>query len=514
MSRLSRALALTAFAFAAVLAAAEPRPVPTPTVAAVPSPASAGAVGPALARAPDGTVWLAWLDPLADGAALRCAAFDSTRGRWRDAVTIVSGPAVLATDDAPPALAAGPTGNLTTVWSAAPPGAAAESFLQFSTSADSGRTWSAPAALTAESMSTRHAALITLADGRVLAAWLDHRDRTQAGSSARLSTRILAPTPDREILIAPRVSETSPPALVAFPDGGALLAFRGQAEGDMRDIHTVRFHQDRWAEPRILNPDAWRTPRDPAAGPALAVDGGRVAAAWFTAAEGRPRVLISTSPDAGARFLLPLTLDLGHPAGPPSVALLHDGAALAVWIEGASSAPDAAPAALWFRRTSPDFTLDAPLQLHADTDQPPRGHPRVALLRDFAGDVPTAAVLVAYAVGGAAAGLRTAVVTVSEAALLAAANSDCDCASTPEQLLGYPFRGAVTAVDTARGELTAQHAELPGIFPAGAHVFRAVPALLAALQPGRDFLGRIEQRAGAWWLFNVRLLVTPPARPQ
>ena len=512
MSRLSRALALTAFAFAAVLAAAEPRPTPTPTVAAVPSPASVGAVGPALARAPDGTVWLAWLDPIADGAALRCAAFDAARGQWRDAVTIVSGPAVLATDDTPPVLAAGPAGNLVAIWSAAPPGAAAGSFLQFSTSADSGRTWSAPAPVTNESPSTGHAALVALADGRVLAAWLDHRDRSPAGSSSRLSVRILAPTPDREILIAPRVGETSPPALVAFPDGGALLAFRGHTENDIRDIHTVRLHQDRWTEPRSLNPDAWRTPRDPAAGPALAVDGSRVAAAWFTAAEGRPRVLISTSPDAGARFLLPLTLDLGHAVGPPSVALLHDGAALAVWIEGAPSAPDAAPAALWLRRTSPDFALDAPFRLHADADQPLRGRPRFALLRDFAADVPTAAVLVAYAVGGATSGLRTALVTVPEAALLAAANSDCDCASTPEQLLGYPFRGAVTAVDAARGELTAQHAELPGIFPAGAHVFRADPALLAALQPGREFLGRIEQRAGAWWLFNVRLLVTPPQK--
>ena len=42
--------------------------------------------------------------------------------------------------------------------------------------------------------------------------------------------------------------------------------------------------------------------RSKKAGPRLAADGPRMGAAWFTAADDEPRVLVSTSPDAGTRM--------------------------------------------------------------------------------------------------------------------------------------------------------------------------------------------------------------------
>lgn len=489
--------------------AAESSNAPASDLKELVTPASSGATAPVLARAPDGTVWLTWIEPTPAGRALRCASFDAATGQWSEARTIATG--VLAPADEAPALTVGPAGKLTALWSATPAPPTTPS-LYVASSTDAGRTWTAPAPLTTESETTSHPALTTLADGRVLAAWLDRRGRTQGDRGPRLYARILGVTPALDVLIEPLVSEAAAPALEAFPDGSAVLTYRGRSDGEIRDIHIVRYQRDRWENDHVLNHDEWHVSRGPTESPQLAIAGGRVASAWFTAADGNPRVQISTSPDAGARFLMPLTVDLGHPVGRPAVTLLHDGAALATWIEGESPERNAKPSGLWLRRVSPDYSLDAPTLLVADNVHRVTGHPRLALLRDFTGENTTATVIVAYATEGSPGSVRTLLVTVPEVALLAAANADCHCAPTPEQLLGYPIRGAITAIDVANAQLTAKHSELPGLMASGAHVFRVAPQLLQAVQPGREFLGRIEQRAGVWWLFDVRLLVAPPAR--
>lgn len=512
MSRL-----LLAFAALALVASAAEKPAPAPatTFVTIPNPADPAALAPQFTRAPDGTVWLLWIEP-AFGHALRCAPFDATAQQWGEPRTIASGPNVVPLENDPPTLTAGAAGHLTAVWpvaAAASPTLSKPSVLHVSSSTDSGRTWTAPVPLTRESEATSLASLATLADGRVLAAWLDRRGQSAGNRTTHLYARILGATPAQDILIEPQVSESAAPALVAFPDGGALLTYRGRSDAEVRDLHSVRFHLGQWQTEHVLNHDDWRTPRCLGEGPQLASDGGRVATAWFTGADSRSRVLLSTSPDAGARFLMPLTVDHGQPVGRPAVALLHDGAALTAWIEGHSSERRAKPAGLWLRRASPDFSLDEALLLAPDAGQRPRGQPRLALVRDFTGDNATATLLVAYTNGTSSApGIRTLLVTVPEAALLAAADRDCNCAPTPAELLGFPLRATITAVDAARGEVTAKHSEIPGLLLSGSHAFKVTPEVLATLAPGRDFLGRIEQRAGTWWLFSVRLLAAPPAK--
>jgi hypothetical protein len=504
-------LALACFVALCVPArSAEPMTAPAFDLKDLPTPAISGATAPALTRAPDGTVWLAWIEPAATGSSLRCASFNPATGNWNEASTIAT--QVLPLEDDAPALTAGAKGRLTALWSVSSAPPRSHAVLHVATSTDSGRTWTAPAPLTAESDFTSHASVVTLADGRVLAAWLDRRGRTQGDRGPRLYARILDVAPALDVLIEPLVSEAAAPALAAFPDGSAILTYRGRSDGEVRDIHVVRYLLSGWENDHVLNHDEWRVGRGIAESPQLATAGGRVASAWFTGADNNPRVQISTSPDAGARFLMPLTVDLGHPVGRPAVTLLHDGAALATWIEQESSERDAKPAGLWLRRVSPDFSLDPPVLLAADAIHRVLGQPRVTIVRDFTGENTTATLLVAYTSGSQTGTVRILLVTVPEVALLAAANSDCHCAPTPEQLLGYPIRGAITAVDATRGEITAKHAELPGLLPSGFQVFQVAPALLSAVQPGREFLGRIEQRAGAWWLFDVRLLVAPPPR--
>jgi hypothetical protein len=159
------------------------------------------------------------------------------------------------------------------------------------------------------------------------------------------------------------------------------------------------------------------------------------------------------------------------------------------------------------RRASPAFSLDEPVLLSSAAATKPTGYPRAVLLRDFTGEKSDAQLPVAYNGTG---GIHTLLVTVPEAELLAGAADNCHCAPTTAQLVGFPIRG--TIAKTSADAVTVAHPEFPGLLAAGTDSFRVASAELAALTPGREFLGRIERRAGAWWLFDVRLLVAAPPK--
>jgi hypothetical protein len=303
------------------------------------------------------------------------------------------------------------------------------------------------------------------------------------------------------VLVDPAVCDCCQTTLTAFPDGTALLAYRGRTEEEVRDIRVARFRGRAWDDPRPMCSDDWRIKACPVNGPQLASDGGRVAVAWFTAADNDPRVLASFSPDAGGRFLMPLRLSDTKPAGRVATLLLRDGAMLVTWVDVAG--------VLWLRRIDPDFSATTPIALTTAAQGRVLGFPRVALIRDYAGGNTPAELLVTFTAEGTPA-LRTLRVTVPEGELLQA-EKNCDCAPTPEQLRGFSLRGVIQGGNTAAATLRIRHFEVPGIFPEGTREFRVAPAVLGlATQEGRQFLGRVEKRDGAWWLFDVRLIVGPP----
>ena len=289
-------------------------------------------------------------------------------------------------------------------------------------------------------------------------------------------------------------------------DGGALIAYSGLAEGGERDIRVARLQGRRWEDRHVLDPDNWIIAARPGAslggGPAIDVDGGRVVAAWFTGADGDPRLQVSTSPDAGGRFLMPLRLlDSRRAEGPPAAAILHDGAAILVGRETHGAGPDT----IWLRRATPEFGLDPPLSLGAAAPVSPL---RIARVRDFAGDWAPARLIVAFA--GPAGDVRTLLVSVPEGALLAAAEENCHCGLPAQDLLGYPVSGTVAAVSPEALTLTVDTGDVPGVMDAGRHVFFAARDEAASAEIGRTYLARLERRNGAWWWYDARPL--DPAR--
>jgi hypothetical protein len=493
MTRLFALLLASAFGLSMGRAAEKPRPpIRTDEIA---SPAAPGSIGAALYAAPDGMAWMTWIEPGAAGSnTLRFATLDAAGKKWSAAQTIASQRVNASAMDFPQ-LAADAAGHAAVVWTDGHGGALA------SRTADRGVTWSAPAPVTTESEGVEKFSVTVLSDQRVLVAWLDARGIKAGGKMTRLYARILGESgPD--VLVDPSVCDCCQTTLASFLDGGALVAYRARTEEEVRDIRVARFRGHAWDEPRPLSNDDWHINACPVNGPRLAADGGRVAAAWFTAADNEPRVLASFSPDAGTRFLMPLRVDRGHPTGHVETLLLRDGAMLVTWLESDGS--------YWLRRISPDFTADEPIALAPAGAVAAKDFPRSALVRNYAGGDSPAQFITAYAGAGKRGALHTVLVTVREGEWLAAAK-DCDCAPTPEQLAGFPIRGTIATVDADRGALHVAHEEIPGVLAAGTHDFRAASGGLATLVPGRRFLGRIERRENAWWLYDVRLLVQPDA---
>lgn len=500
----------------------QPLPPPPPAAPVYPvalsfltSPAPAGAIGATLTRGPDGTIYLSWLESTDAGLTrLRFARYDATNARWLEPRLIAEGRDWVASDLNHPQLAVQGNGRFTAVWfvtnptadPVAPAGghhAHSSNFKAwFSQSTDYGQTWSAPAPLSPESDFTEFVALQALADpSGVLAVWLDGRAKRTGGDTQQLRGRILgANGPDQ--LLDDSVCDCCPTALTAFPDGSALIAYRARRAGEVRDIHTVRYRAGRWSAPRVLSADDWRIHGCPVNGPQLDSIGGLAAAAWFTAADNDPRVLASASPDAGARFVMPQRLDLGHAIGRVDTVILQDGSRLVTWLEGG----DAATAGLYLRRIAANDELSPAIRL---APAPIGGAPRIALVKDY--DRTPAQLLVTYTRDTEPSAIATLLVTLPDLSTLAGRKPCLPCDEQDAGATrGHAAKGIISLVDADSGTVTVKNEPIPGVMRAATLVCFVDPAVLPQLTPDSGYLGRIEKRSGDWWLFNVKLLGTAP----
>jgi hypothetical protein len=491
--------------------AADLPPLPVKSVE-VPVPAAPGATGASLTTAPDGTVWLSWLEPAAEGTTLlRCATLDSAVPAWTAPRTVAHGSDWLVSEADPPSLAVEPGGRLTAVWLARAPASShasadnpghshlAGSAAFISQSTDRGRTWSTAVRLTRESTSVEFVSLQALDDGRVLAAWLDGRGKHDDHGTQQLFSRVIGRAGSDQ-LVDDSVCDCCRTTLARFADGSALLAYRGRTADEVRDIHVARFQDNQWTAGRVLSSDDWRIAGCPVNGPQLAAQGGRAVAVWFTAAGGEPRVLASVTPDAGARFLQPLRLDRGHPLGRVDTVMLADGSVLATWLEGGGDQPG-----LWLRRLTLGFEPGQAVRLAPLNPTHFAGFPRITLIKDY--DTTPARLAVVFTGDDPAATLHTRLVTLPDLSTLAGRKPCVPCDEDDAQAVrGFPMKGRIVSVVPEHGSLIVQHDEIPGVMRAMTMELQADPDVLAAAAPNRELLARIERRGKSWWIFGVRWL--------
>lgn len=446
-----------------------------------------------------------------DSSSLWAARFDPATQTWGTARLIAKGQDWFINWADFPAFAIEPDGRLTAVWFINNPAASTHGDSHahhrtgyqawFSQSADEGATWSDPVRLTTESDSVEFVSLQPLANGGVLAVWLDGRAKRSGQTKAQqLYGRIIgAEQPDQ--LIDDSVCDCCQTTLTAFPNGDALVAYRARREGEIRDIHTALFREGRWQRPRILSADEWAINGCPVNGPQLDSHGGQVSVVWFTGADGVSRVYASSSPDAGARFLMPQRLDLGHPLGRVDTVQLRDGSRLAIWME----AGEENTAGIWLRHISAQDGIRPPVMLASTKQSRASGFPRVALLKDY--DTTSAQLLLTYTrEANESTQVETALITLPDLSTLAGRKPCLPCDEDDANATrGYGVKGMITDWPDV-DQVTLRFEEIPGVMRAGTLTCKIETGLQAALPVGQHLLGRIESRDGVWWLFHVQSL--------
>lgn len=377
---------------------------PAPRV--VPTPAGEGAALPRLTS--DGTsgLLLSWVEPRPEGHALLYSTFQTDS--WSEARTAAEGsgwflnwadfPSVLRLSDE----------RMAAHWLRKLEGGPYAYEVMLSVSNNDGRNWSKPVPPHGDGTPTEHGfvSLFPLPGG-VGAVWLDGRHTAAHGDAAghqhgagAMTLRAGgldwsgAPLPESEL--DDRVCDCCGTA-VATGDRGTTVLYRDRSENEIRDIRATTLDAEGWSVPVPLADDGWEMPGCPVNGPAIAGRGEHLAAAWFTAAQGRPRVLAAFSADAGRSWTAPTEVAAGQVLGRVAVVMPDQASAVVSWLE-----QQGASAAIRYRQVHLDGRTDSTRTLATSSPARSSGFPQLAL----AGDQ----LVFAWTRSGDAAGIVTATV--------------------------------------------------------------------------------------------------------
>jgi hypothetical protein len=291
-----------------------------------------------------------------------------------------------------------------------------------------------------------------------------------------------------------------------FPDGTMLVFYHNATPGEASDPRVQRRWEGVWQEPFPLGREGWKIANpDPSLLDAVA-QAPWACAAWFTAADDEPRILLSSSPDAGQRWTSAVRADLGHARGSPSLLMLEDGSKFVSWLEEQGD-DGSEPAGLYLRRYSASGWSISPALLVRETGKAPLSAPRLVLLR--AGSDKSSAEL-AQAWIETSKGvqtLRLLRVRLPQPSVLAASDQECNCSLA--SLPGFGIKGSILSLDMEKSRLRISHGPVPGILKAGELEVQTDAAAMGSVREGRQFIGRIERRGNEWHLMDLRIFAQP-----
>lgn len=384
---------------------------PALTIRESDSPTDGDSREPELNNTHDGRIILSWVEKNGEKSyALRAAMRDGTR--WSKPNTVAEGDNWFVNWADFPSAVVLRDGSLAAHWLVKSGKGTYAYNVNIARSNDGGITWNKPIVPHRDNTQTEHGfvSLISLADGRLGAVWLDGRnmkamketdEHAPAAESMTLRYAVMDAKGNLsdEAELDNRVCECCQTS-AAVTSEGPIAVYRDRSPTEVRDIYIVRQVNGSWTAPQAIHADNWQINGCPVNGPSVAAEGRRVVVAWFTSVGETPHVKVAFSGDAGASFSKPIQVDDGETLGRVDALLLPDGSALVCWLAG-----NVEGGAIKVRRVHPDGTV-GPSSVIAKTDiSRSSGFPRMAQLGDQ--------VLFAWTEFGKPSRVRTATADVS-----------------------------------------------------------------------------------------------------
>ena len=347
------------------------------TFVEVASPAGEGSAQQRLSVGGAGDVVMSWLEPGAEGYALKYATL-GTDG-WSEARTLVTRDDLFVSwADTPSVVQISED-----VWAAHWGVYQAESYFAFDAvvalSADGGSTWQDPFLLHQDGTESEHG-FVTLFphEGNVGAVWLDGRNFIVDGEflyedhdgnvlGTGLHYAQFSPSGERlESLELDEIACDCCLPVVARSADGLVLAYRDRSVEERRDIVVRRMSGGNGQTAVPVGADNWIIEACPINGPAIAADGDAVAVAWFSAANNEPFVRLALSTDAGQSFAAPIEIDAGGSFGHVDLVLTDEGDSIVSWLRS-----DADGIVVTLRRITAEGAVGVPQTLaHIDIGRP------------------------------------------------------------------------------------------------------------------------------------------------
>jgi hypothetical protein len=325
----------------------------------LPVSASEGSAEPNLAKGPDGTIVLSWLEPSGEKSRLRFSILEDSG--WSAASTVAEGDHWFVNWADFPSVAPVSESLWAAHWLSKKPGGPYSYDVSVSISRDGGMNWSEAITPHRDNTATEHGfvSLFPWQEGVGLV-WLDgrnsagaemghahsakqneHGESEPAGTGMTLRSAVI--TAGGEIK-----SETEMDPLVcdccqtdvAITRQGPVAVYRNRDESEIRDIYIARAVDGIWQAGHAVHQDGWKVSGCPVNGPAIAAAADTVVVAWFTMAGDIPRVRFARSENGGRSFSQALNIAEQTPGGRVDVALLDNGNAAISWLDEAADGGD------------------------------------------------------------------------------------------------------------------------------------------------------------------------------
>jgi len=306
---------------------------------AVPNPTPAGASQSNLTAGAGGDMLLSWVEK--DKAGDYSLRYSVRHGAaWSEARTIAAKRPFFHHPAELPEIIALSDGSLVAHWIETMEGGDDDAeFINVSASKD-GVKWTAPIVAHKDRHPVQHglASIVASGDHEASILWLEALKGPDAPTTLKRTVMVFDGTAikvTKEESIDGDVCECCPTSVIRTAKG-LLVAYRGHAKGDIRDIATTRFENGKWTPGKIVMADNWQIDACPTNAASATIAGDKVTVSWYTSAGNKPRVEAAVSSDAGVTFGKAVVVSTGQAYGYTSAAGDANGAFVS-WLERSAS---------------------------------------------------------------------------------------------------------------------------------------------------------------------------------